>query len=82
MGPTQDKKKIASGLYLVKAAAASSVVVNNPGEPQVINDHPDLLLSSWIQYLLVTTFEVAAFFNFWTNMLFLSKFCLTLFMFK
>lgn len=63
MGPTQDQK-IASGLYLVKAAPASSVVVNNPGEPQVINDHLDLLLSSWTQYLLVRTFEVAAFFNF------------------
>lgn len=57
-------KKIQSGLYLVRAAAASSVVVNNPGEPQVINDHPDLLLSSWTQYLLVTTFDVAAFFKF------------------
>lgn len=33
--PKQDLK-IATGLYLVRAGAASSVVVNNPGEPQVL----------------------------------------------
>lgn len=45
--PTRDlKKKNATGFYLVRTAAASSVVVSNPGEPQVINDHLKLLSSS------------------------------------